>query len=140
MFHFRPGQRHWLPTILVLYPGRGLPGWRARWGARWGVRLSRGWPFLVMVLLLSACAAGETPPAAICDTYDRALFTTQLMGGAAVLLGLVISGVPVLGWLTYLTGPAFGLLFLALGLSLLVWPPAQYLRRRRHAQPERGWH
>ena len=92
MFHFRPGQRHWLPTILVLYPGRGLPGWRARWGARWGVRLSRGWPFLVMVLLLSACAAGETPPAAICDTYDRALFTTQLMGGAAVLLGLAVLG------------------------------------------------
>lgn len=58
----------------------------------------------------------------------------------ALLLGLVVCGVPVLGWLTYLTGPAFGLLFLALGLSLLVWPPAQYLRRRRHAQPERGWH
>jgi hypothetical protein len=50
--------------------------------------------FLLLALLtfLSACAPGEAPPAAICDTYDRALFTTQLMGGAAVLLGLAILG------------------------------------------------
>ena len=76
--------------------------------------------------------------------YWNAALTTDAQGRArwrpALLLGLVVCGVPVLGWLTYLTGPAFGLLFLALGLSLLVWPPAQYLRRRRHAQPERGWH
>ncbi len=50
--------------------------------------------FLLLGLLvfLSACAPGEAPPAAICDTYGRALFTTQLMGGAAVLLGLAILG------------------------------------------------
>lgn len=83
MFHFRPGQRHWLPTILVLYPGRG---------ARLRRQLLRLWPLLVTLLLLAACAPGETPPAAICDTYDRALFTTQLMGGAAVLLGLAVLG------------------------------------------------
>jgi len=49
-------------------------------------------PFLTLLIALSACAPGEAPPAAICDTYDRALFTTQLMGGAAVLLGLAILG------------------------------------------------
>ena len=42
--------------------------------------------------LLTACAAGEAPPAGICDTYDRALFTTQLLGGASVLLGLALLG------------------------------------------------
>jgi hypothetical protein len=47
---------------------------------------------LLLILSLTACASGETPPAAICDTYDRALFTTQLMGGAALLLGLALLG------------------------------------------------
>ena len=43
-------------------------------------------------MALASCAPGEAPPAAICDTYNRALFTTQLMGGASVLLGLAILG------------------------------------------------
>jgi len=49
-------------------------------------------PFAILGLTLVSCASGEAPPAAICDTYDRALFTTQLMGGAAVILGLAILG------------------------------------------------
>ncbi len=49
-------------------------------------------PFVLLMAILAACAPGEAPPAAICDTYDRALFTTQLMGGAAVLLGLAVLG------------------------------------------------
>lgn len=44
---------------------------------------------------------------------------------------LVLAGVPILGWLTYLCGPGFGVLFLALGLSILVWPPLELLRARR---------
>lgn len=52
----------------------------------------RLFPLLALLAFLSACAPGDVPPAAICDTYDRALFTTQLMGGAAVLLGLAILG------------------------------------------------
>ena len=44
---------------------------------------------------------------------------------------LVLCGVPALGWLTYLCGPGFGVLFLSLGLSLLVWPPFDPRRRRR---------
>jgi hypothetical protein len=63
-------------------PERGVPG-------RWARRLA---PFFLLLTFLSACAPGEAPPAAICDTYDRALFTTQLMGGASVLLGLAILG------------------------------------------------
>lgn len=47
---------------------------------------------LLLLVFLSACAPGEAPPAAICDTYNRALFTTQLMGGASVLLGLAMLG------------------------------------------------
>ncbi len=50
----------------------------------------------------------------------------------SMLWTLVFFGVPVLGWLTYLCGPGFGVLFLALGLSLLVWPPFETRRRRRH--------
>lgn len=52
-------------------------------------------PLLVMGLLaviVSACAPGETPPAAICDTFDRSLYTAQIAGGGMVLLGLAILG------------------------------------------------
>ena len=49
-------------------------------------------PVLLLLAFLAGCAPGEAPPAAICDTYDRALFTTQLMGGASMLLGLAILG------------------------------------------------
>ena len=65
---------------------------------KWSVfsrRLPRPGHVLSLGLLMAAlvaCAPGEAPPPAICDTYDRALFTTQLMGGAAVLLGLAILG------------------------------------------------
>ncbi|MCC6602872.1 MAG: hypothetical protein IT327_06660 [Anaerolineae bacterium] len=49
-------------------------------------------PLALLVAFLSACAPGEAPPEAICDTYNRALFTTQLVGGASVLLGLAMLG------------------------------------------------
>ncbi|HRQ41613.1 MAG TPA: hypothetical protein PLD25_27145 [Chloroflexota bacterium] len=69
---------------------------RRRGGVRNGrrrPRIPRILPFAILLLaILAACAPGETPPAAICDTYDRALFTTQLVGGAAVLLGLAVLG------------------------------------------------
>ncbi len=60
--------------------------------ARRRLRISRALPAVLLMVVLASCAPGEAPPPAICDTYDRALFTTQLMGGAAVLLGLAILG------------------------------------------------
>lgn len=59
---------------------------------RRGPRLAHILSFVLLLIVLAACAPGETPPAAICDTYDRALFTTQLMGGAAIILGLAVLG------------------------------------------------
>ncbi len=56
------------------------------------LRFPRLLPLVLLLAILSACAPGEAPPAAICDTYNRALFTTQLMGGASVLLGLAVLG------------------------------------------------
>ena len=47
---------------------------------------------ILLVLVLGACAPEDAPPAALCDSYNRALFTTQLVGGAAVLLGLAVLG------------------------------------------------
>lgn len=43
---------------------------------------------------------------------------------------LVVLGVPVLGWVTYIWGPGFGVLVFAIGLSILVWPPAALVRRK----------
>lgn len=54
----------------------------------------------------------------------------------AALWSLVLAGVPLLGWLTFLCGPGFGVLFLSLGLLLLVWPPLA--RRGRSAGASQG--
>ena len=83
MLHMQPEQKQ--PVAKSLRTGGVLPG------RRWP-RLFRFLPFTLLLLVLAACASGEAPPAAICDTYDRALFTTQLVGGAAVLLGLAVLG------------------------------------------------
>ena len=56
-----------------------------RYGRRWVA-------MLVLLIILAACAPGDAPPPALCDTYGRSLFTTQLLGGAAVLLGLAVLG------------------------------------------------
>ena len=48
--------------------------------------------FVLVLLVLVGCAEGDTPPDAICDTYDRSLFTAQLLGGALLLLALAILG------------------------------------------------
>jgi hypothetical protein len=83
MLHMQPEQKQ--PVAKSLRTGGVLTG------RRWP-RLFRFLPFTLLLLVLAACASGEAPPAAICDTYDRALFTTQLVGGAAVLLGLAVLG------------------------------------------------
>jgi hypothetical protein len=61
-------------------------------GSRSLSRLNRWLTLTAVMVILAACAPGDAPPAAICDTYNRALFTVQLMGGATVLLGLAILG------------------------------------------------
>jgi hypothetical protein len=61
-------------------------------GGRGLSRLNRWLTLTALMVILAACAPGDAPPDAICDTYNRALFTVQLMGGAAVLLGLAILG------------------------------------------------
>jgi len=84
MLHRQPEQEHQVTGGLTMRT-TGSRNWRQP-------RLFHILSFLTLLIALSACAPGEAPPAAICDTYDRALFTTQLMGGAAVLLGLAILG------------------------------------------------
>ena len=62
-------------------------------GYRWPSR--RLLPLMVMGLvavIASACAPGDVPPPAICDTFSRMLYTSQIAGGAMVLLGLAILG------------------------------------------------
>ena len=47
---------------------------------------------LLLVVVLAGCAEGDPPPAAVCDTYDRGLYTAQLMGGALLILAVAILG------------------------------------------------
>jgi len=58
-------------------------------GRRHALRLL---PLALLVVLIASCAPGDAPPPGVCDTYSRSLFTTQLLGGAAVLLGLAVLG------------------------------------------------
>ena len=48
-------------------------------------------------------------------------------------VGLIVSGVPLLGWLTWTHGPLAGLLGLVVGTSILGWPlfhMGRWLRRK----------
>jgi len=51
--------------------------------------------------------------------------------------GLVTIGIPLLGWVTLVEGPVWGLLILAGGASVLRWPLIHFWRwlRRRHGTP-----
>jgi hypothetical protein len=78
----------------------------------------------LLLALFVACAPGDAPPPALCDTYGRSLFTTQLLGGAAVLLGLAVLGFrknisAILPSQGIQVGAVAGAL--ALGLSLLAF-------------------
>jgi hypothetical protein len=46
----------------------------------------------LLLTILAACAPDDTPPDAICDVFNRSIFTVQLVGGAAILLGLAVLG------------------------------------------------
>jgi hypothetical protein len=78
----------------------------------------------LFLILLNSCAPGDAPPPGVCDTYSRSLFTTQLLGGAAVLLGLAVLGFrknisAILPSQGMQVGAVAGAL--ALGLSLLAF-------------------
>lgn len=47
---------------------------------------------------------------------------------------LIATGIPILGWVTWTSGPFWGLIVMAAGASLLRWPLVrlwQAMRRRR---------
>ena len=84
-------------------------------------------PLMVMGLvavIASACAPGDVPPPAICYTFSRMLYTSQIAGGALVLLGLAILGLrkiltAILPWQAVLLGSVAG--SIVLGLILLAF-------------------
>lgn len=45
--------------------------------------------------------------------------------------GLIGSGIPILGWVSYQNGPWVGLIVLAAGASILRWPLIYLWRRMR---------
>ena len=50
---------------------------------------------------------------------------------ATVFWSVVITGVPVLGWLTFVWGPMIGIVALALGILTLTYSPLLWLRRHK---------
>jgi hypothetical protein len=50
-----------------------------------------------------------------------ALISCPIRNGRAVL-ALVATGIPILGWLTWSSGPTWGVLALAIGAIALRWP------------------
>ena len=51
--------------------------------------------------------------------------------------GLIAVGIPLLGWVTYVEGPLWGLLLLAAGASVLRWPLIYLWRWARPKREER---
>lgn len=54
-------------------------------------------------------------------------------GHRARAVGLIVVGVPLLGWVTWVNGPVVGLVVLAAGVSVLRWPVLFLLRGIRSA-------
>jgi hypothetical protein len=50
---------------------------------------------------------------------------------------LIAVGIPILGWVTYVNGPLWGLLLLAAGASVLRWPLIYLWRWMRPKRDER---
>lgn len=77
------------------------------------------WPLvLCMVWLIAANVIAMFPSR---DKHWRAAYV------------LIAVGVPLLGWVTYVSGPVVGLLLLAAGASILRWPVIflwRWLRRQ----------
>jgi hypothetical protein len=48
---------------------------------------------------------------------------------------LIAAGIPLLGWVTYVNGPLWGLLLLAAGASVLRWPVIYLWRRVTGRKP-----
>jgi hypothetical protein len=46
---------------------------------------------------------------------------------------LIVTGIPLLGWVTYQAGPVFGLVFFVAGASVLRWPLIRAGRKIRRA-------
>lgn len=46
---------------------------------------------------------------------------------------LIAAGIPLLGWITYTSGPWFGLFFFAAGASILRWPLIRAGQRLKRA-------
>ena len=51
--------------------------------------------------------------------------------------GLIAVGIPILGWVTWMAGPIWGMVMLAAGASVLRWPVV-YLWRWLRRQVARG--
>ncbi len=47
--------------------------------------------------------------------------------------GLIAVGIPILGWVTFVGGPLWGMVFLAAGASLLRWPVVYLWRWMRRS-------
>jgi len=52
--------------------------------------------------------------------------------------GLIAVGIPILGWLTYESGPFWGLVALAAGASILRWPMIYLWRWARRRMGRAG--
>ncbi|MBS1303815.1 DUF2484 family protein [Loktanella sp. SALINAS62] len=51
---------------------------------------------------------------------------------------MIALGIPLLGWVTYVSGPVIGLVFMAAGGSVLRWPIiylGRWLRHRKTQEP-----
>jgi hypothetical protein len=99
-----------------------LPATRTQWRInRWVRRL----PLLLLLFVLSACAVNEAPPAVVCESLNRGIYTIRLAGAVLVLISVVMVGGSLLGQKWLKTSVAIGgtVAIIIGGVVLLVQAP-----------------
>ena len=83
-------------------------------------RWKRTIPLFLLMLVLTACAVNEAPPAVVCESLNRGIYTMRLAGTIMVLATVMIVGGSLLGQKWLKTNAAYGVTILTLIISIVV--------------------
>lgn len=83
-------------------------------------RWTRTIPLLLFLFILTACAVDEAPPAVVCESLNRGIYTMRLAGAVMVLISIVLIAGNILGQKWLKTNAAVGATVLTLIVSVVI--------------------
>ncbi len=89
-------------------------------------RWTRFLPLFLLMFVLTACAVDAAPPAVVCESLNRGIYTIRLAGAVLVLISVVMVGGSLLGQKWLKTNVAIGgtVAIIIGGVILLVQAPS----------------